>query len=110
MIRDTVEYLRSQGRRIIYDAEHWFDGYKHNPDYALQTLEAAVASGAEWLVLCDTNGGTLPHEITQIVHHVISHLSFVTCQEPMTKDNGQRTIPQMAFILITIQIWRWLTP
>ncbi|MEA5605848.1 citramalate synthase [Nostoc sp. UHCC 0252] len=71
MIRDTIEYLRSQGRRIIYDAEHWFDGYKHNPDYALQTLEAAIASGAEWLVLCDTNGGTLPHEISQIVQDVV---------------------------------------
>ncbi|MEH2159926.1 MAG: citramalate synthase [Nostoc sp.] len=71
MIRDTIEYLRSQGRRIIYDAEHWFDGYKHNPDYALQTLEAAIAAGAEWLVLCDTNGGTLPHEISQIVQDVV---------------------------------------
>ncbi|MEH2348299.1 MAG: citramalate synthase [Nostoc sp.] len=71
MIRDTIEYLRSQGRRIIYDAEHWFDGYKQNPDYALQTLEAAIASGAEWLVLCDTNGGTLPHEISQIVQDVV---------------------------------------
>jgi len=71
MIRDTIEYLRSQGRRVIYDAEHWFDGYKHNPDYALQTLEAAIASGAEWLVLCDTNGGTLPHEISQIVQDVV---------------------------------------
>ncbi|MEH2282538.1 MAG: citramalate synthase [Nostoc sp.] len=71
MIRDTIEYLRSQGRRIIYDAEHWFDGYKHNRDYALQTLEAAIASGAEWLVLCDTNGGTLPHEISQIVQDVV---------------------------------------
>ncbi|MEH2304179.1 citramalate synthase [Nostoc sp.] len=95
MIRDTIEYLRSQGRRIIYDAEHWFDGYKHNPDYALQTLEAAIASGAEWLVLCDTNGGTLPHEISQIVQDVNSHLSFVISQEPMTKDKGQRTIPQI---------------
>ncbi|WP_392479766.1 citramalate synthase [Nostoc sp. C110] len=95
MIRDTIEYLRSQGRRIIYDAEHWFDGYKHNPDYALQTLEAAIASGAEWLVLCDTNGGTLPHEIGQIVQDVSSHLSFVISQETMTKDNGQRTIPQI---------------
>ncbi|MBD2522974.1 citramalate synthase [Nostoc sp. FACHB-133] len=95
MIRDTIEYLRSQGRRIIYDAEHWFDGYKHNPDYALQTLEAAIASGAEWLVLCDTNGGTLPHEIGQIVQDVSSHLSFVISQEPMTKDKGQRTIPQI---------------
>jgi len=71
MICDTIEYLRSQGRRIIYDAEHWFDGYKHNRDYALQTLEAAIASGAEWLVLCDTNGGTLPHEISQIVQDVV---------------------------------------
>ncbi|MBC1222933.1 citramalate synthase [Nostoc sp. UCD121] len=95
MIRDTIEYLRSQGRRIIYDAEHWFDGYKHNPDYALQTLEAAIASGAEWLVLCDTNGGTLPHEIGQIVQDVSSHLSFVISQESMKKDDGQRTIPQI---------------
>lgn len=70
MIRDTIEYLRSSGRRVIYDAEHWFDGYKHNPAYALKTLEAAIAAGAEWLVLCDTNGGTLPHEISQIVRDV----------------------------------------
>lgn len=95
MIRDTIEYLRSQGRRIIYDAEHWFDGYKHNPDYALQTLEAAIASGAEWLVLCDTNGGTLPHEISQIVQDVSSHLSLVISEETMTEDKGQRTIPQI---------------
>jgi 2-isopropylmalate synthase len=83
MIRDTIEYLRSQGRRVIYDAEHWFDGYKHNPDYALQTLETAFAAGAEWLVFCDTNGGTLPHEVTQIVQSVISHLSFVMSEQPM---------------------------
>ncbi len=71
MIRDTIEYLRSQGRRVIYDAEHWFDGYKHNADYALQTLKTAIDAGAEWLVLCDTNGGTLPHEVSQIVTDVI---------------------------------------
>lgn len=71
MIRDTIEYLRSSGRRVIYDAEHWFDGYKHNSDYALKTLAVALAAGAEWLVLCDTNGGTLPHEIGQIVRDVI---------------------------------------
>ncbi|GAX41662.1 putative alpha-isopropylmalate/homocitrate synthase family transferase [Tolypothrix sp. NIES-4075] len=71
MIRDTIEYLRASGRRVIYDAEHWFDGYKHNRDYALQTLEAAATAGAEWLVLCDTNGGTLPHEISQIVQDVV---------------------------------------
>lgn len=70
MIRDTIEYLRSQGRRVIYDAEHWFDGYKRNREYALKTLETALSAGAEWLVFCDTNGGTLPHEIAQIVQEV----------------------------------------
>lgn len=93
MIRDTIEYLRSQGRRAIYDAEHWFDGYKHNPSYALQTLEAAIAAGAEWLVLCDTNGGTLPHEITQIVTDVIK----VTGEWGLVtgKDSSQSPIPQI---------------
>jgi len=74
MIRDSIEYLRSQGRRVIYDAEHWFDGYKHNPDYALKTLITARDAGAEWLVLCDTNGGTLPHEVGQVVRDVQQEL------------------------------------
>lgn len=74
MIRDTIEYLRSQGRRVIYDAEHWFDGYKHNRNYAIKTLEVAVDAGAEWLVLCDTNGGTLPHEVSQVVGEVLEAL------------------------------------
>lgn len=72
MIRDTVEYLRSQGRKVIYDAEHWFDGYKHNSEYALKTLKTAFDAGVEWLVLCDTNGGTLPHEVGQIVEELIT--------------------------------------
>lgn len=75
MIQDTIEFFRSQGRRVIYDAEHWFDGYKHNPEYALQTLKAAVVGGAEWLVLCDTNGGTLPHEVTAIASAVVTTLA-----------------------------------
>ncbi|MFB2919625.1 MULTISPECIES: citramalate synthase [Aerosakkonema] len=75
MIGDTIEYLRSQGRRVIYDAEHWFDGYKQNPEYALQTLKSAISAGAEWIVLCDTNGGTLPHEISQIVRDVVEAIA-----------------------------------
>ncbi len=90
MIRDTIEYLRSQGRRVIYDAEHWFDGYKNNPDYALQTLTTAVEAGAEWLVFCDTNGGTLPHEITQIIKFVKSQLLMVSGQLSMV--NGQSSL------------------
>ncbi|NJR14418.1 MAG: citramalate synthase [Calothrix sp. CSU_2_0] len=90
MIRDTIEYLKLQGKRVIYDAEHWFDGYKHSPEYALQTLMTAAASGAEWLVLCDTNGGTLPHEITPIVKDVIGHLSVSDRDTKLT--NNQLTI------------------
>ncbi|WP_099237844.1 citramalate synthase [Synechococcus sp. BDU 130192] len=63
MIRESLAYLKSQNRRVIYDAEHWFDGYQQNPEYALKTLEAAIQGGAEYLVLCDTNGGTLPQGI-----------------------------------------------
>jgi 2-isopropylmalate synthase len=71
MIQETIEFFRRQERRVIYDAEHWFDGYKHNPDYACKTLEAAIDGGAEWLVLCDTNGGTLPHQVQMVVREVI---------------------------------------
>jgi 2-isopropylmalate synthase len=71
MIQDSIEFLRSQGRHVIYDAEHWFDGYQKNPEYALKTLETAIKAGAQWIVLCDTNGGTLPHQITQIVRETI---------------------------------------
>lgn len=70
MITDSIHYLRQQDRRVIYDAEHWFDGYKHNQGYALETLKSAIASGAEWIVLCDTNGGNLPHEISKVVSEV----------------------------------------
>jgi len=70
MILDSITFLCSQGRKIIYDAEHWFDGYKHNPEYAIETLRTAISAGASWLVLCDTNGGTLPHEVTAIVEAI----------------------------------------
>ncbi len=67
MIADSVAYLNGHGRRVFYDAEHFFDGYKENPDYAVRCLRSAYDAGAERLVLCDTNGGTLPHEIGEIV-------------------------------------------
>ncbi|GIV78459.1 MAG: citramalate synthase [Litorilinea sp.] len=70
MIRESVRYIKSQGREVIYDAEHFFDGYKANPEYALATLQAAILGGADVVVLCDTNGGCLPWEIGQIVDAV----------------------------------------
>ena len=63
MIEDTCRFLKDHGKEVVYDAEHFFDGYRDSPDYALQTLEAAVKGGADVLVLCDTNGGRLPHEV-----------------------------------------------
>jgi 2-isopropylmalate synthase len=63
MIRDTVSYLRRNGREAVYDAEHFFDGFQHNRDYALQTIAAAAEGGADFVVLCDTNGGSLPSDV-----------------------------------------------
>ena len=63
MIADTVGFLKAAGRQVFFDAEHFFDGYKADPVYALQALGAAVREGAAGLVLCDTNGGSLPHEV-----------------------------------------------
>ncbi|MBX9738916.1 MAG: citramalate synthase [Beijerinckiaceae bacterium] len=66
-ITDSIEHVRAAGREAILDCEHFFDGYKANPDYALRCAKAAYDAGARWIVLCDTNGGTLPHEIEAIV-------------------------------------------
>ncbi|HAG06743.1 MAG TPA: citramalate synthase [Peptococcaceae bacterium] len=74
MIRESVAYLRSKGLEVIYDAEHFFDGYKANREYALATLRAAEEGGARTLVLCDTNGGTLPLEVYEIVADVRRHV------------------------------------
>jgi len=74
MIQDTVEFLIQHRREVIYDAEHFFDGYKENKDYALKTLSAAFRGGAKTIVLCDTNGGSLPSEIETIMQDVIRHL------------------------------------
>ena len=70
IITDSVAYLKKHGKEVIYDAEHFFDGYKHNSAYALQTLAAAVQAGAETIVMCDTNGGTLPWELSEIIRNV----------------------------------------
>lgn len=73
MIRDTVSHLCSQGRRVMVDLEHFFDGYKHDPDYALQCAEVAADAGASCLVLCDTNGGSMPWEVQEISSKVVEY-------------------------------------
>ncbi|MBX6377967.1 MAG: citramalate synthase [Clostridia bacterium] len=70
MIEETVRYLKERVDEVVYDAEHFFDGFRHNPDYALRTLQAAEAGGADWIVLCDTNGGTLTPDLAAAVEAV----------------------------------------
>jgi 2-isopropylmalate synthase len=70
MIADTVAYLKEKGREVIYDAEHFFDGYRFNPDYALATIKAAEAAGADLIVLCDTNGGLMPFTLQEVLAQV----------------------------------------
>ncbi|MFA5271658.1 MAG: citramalate synthase [Candidatus Omnitrophota bacterium] len=76
IIFDSVKFLKSQGKKVFYDAEHFFDGYKANPDYALKTLKAASDGGAELLVFCDTNGGTLSWEVRNIARKVKESLKI----------------------------------
>lgn len=74
MISESIAHVVSEGREAMLDAEHFFDGYKANPDYALSCLKAAMDAGARWVVLCDTNGGTLPKEVSEIVSNVTSEI------------------------------------
>ena len=77
MVADSVEYLVAQGKRVFFDAEHFFDGFKRNPEFSLRVVEAAAMAGAEAVVLCDTNGGSLPPEVEAAVGAVVDH---VDCQ------------------------------
>ncbi len=76
MIAESVAYLKTQGKEVVYDAEHFFDGYKANPEYALLTLRVAAESGADVVVVCDTNGGSLPWEISSIVGELSQSLDL----------------------------------
>jgi 2-isopropylmalate synthase len=74
MIGESVAYMKAHGKEVVYDAEHFFDGYKASPEYALLSLEVAAKNGADVVVLCDTNGGSLPWEITSILEDVLSRI------------------------------------
>jgi 2-isopropylmalate synthase len=73
MVADSIAFLRGHADRVLFDAEHFFDGYKRNPEFALAVLEAAAEAGASHLVLCDTNGGTLPHEVEPTVRAIVDY-------------------------------------
>jgi 2-isopropylmalate synthase len=87
MIADSVRFLKAHGKEVIYDAEHFFDGYKDSPEYAMAALKAAADAGADCLVLCETNGGALPHEVAQITATVIK--AFKTPVGIHTHNDGE---------------------
>ncbi len=76
MIDDSVKYLKGKKKRVIYDAEHFFDGYKDNPDYAIKTIQTAAEAGADLIVLCDSNGGTIPSEVRIITQDVKKEINL----------------------------------
>ncbi|MDQ1438928.1 MAG: 2-isopropylmalate synthase [Acidimicrobiaceae bacterium] len=88
MVRDSVEFLRAAGLRVFLDAEHFFDGYKRNPEFSLQVLAAAAEAGADALVLCDTNGGTLPHEVEEVMGAVVPQFDGVDVGVHFHDDGG----------------------
>jgi 2-isopropylmalate synthase len=88
MIGDSVAYCKAQGKEVIYDAEHFFDGFKANSEYALATIQAAVLGGADYVILCDTNGGTLPWEIMEIMAGVTTQLGQIPLGIHTHDDSG----------------------
>ena len=82
MIRESVAWLLDQGIQVFYDAEHYFDGYIQNQSYAIETLKAAVSGGCTTLILCDTNGGTLPHDIERITHETMAQMGSGPIAKP----------------------------
>lgn len=99
MIRDTCEFLKKAGREVVYDAEHFFDGYKANPEYAMATLRAAAEGGADWLVLCETNGGmALSWELEEIVRTVGQEIPGVRLGIHAHNDTGTAVSNSLAAV------------
>ncbi len=88
MIADSVKYLAAEGRRVFVDFEHFFDGFKRNPEFTIRAVEAAAVSGADTLVLCDTNGGSLPHEVERATAEIVAMFPELTVGMHTQNDTG----------------------
>lgn len=97
-LADSVTTAKAAGREVLVDLEHFFDGYKANPDYALQCARTAYGAGARWVVLCDTNGGTLPEEVSAIIAEVISHVPGAHLGIHAHDDTGQAVANSLAAV------------
>jgi len=99
MIGDSIKEGLSKVEEMMFDAEHFFDGYKANPDYALACVEEAYQAGARWVVLCDTNGGTLPHELSEIVHAVTRRVPGANLGIHCHNDTGNAIANSLAAVV-----------
>ena len=95
MIADTVAYLVSQSKEVVFDAEHFFDGYKANESYAFATLQAAADAGATVLCLCDTNGGTFPDEVSEITWKVVKRFGSANRNIGIRTRLGDGSLPRI---------------
>jgi 2-isopropylmalate synthase len=93
MIQESVRYLKEQGKEVVYDAEHFFDGYRENPEYALATLKSAIIGGADSVVLCDTNGGALPWQVAEAVQTVRQEVLGIDEGYPQAVQTAASRIP-----------------
>ena len=98
-IKETTKHFVKNNKEFMFDAEHFFDGYKANPKYALACIKAAYDNGAKWIVLCDTNGGTLPHEVTEIVKEVSKHIPGENLGIHAHNDTGNAVANSIAAVL-----------
>jgi len=102
-ISESAKHFVEQKKEFMFDAEHFFDGYKYNPQYALSCLKAAYTQGARWIVLCDTNGGTLPHEISKIVSEVSKQIPGKNLGIHAHNDTGNAVANTLAAVLTGVR-------
>ena len=102
-ISESAKHFIKEKKEFMFDAEHFFDGYKNNPKYALSCLKAAYAQGARWIVLCDTNGGTLPHEVSKIISEVSKHIPGKYLGIHAHNDTGNAVANTLAAVLAGVR-------
>jgi len=102
-ISESAKHFIKEKKEFMFDAEHFFDGYKNNPKYALSCLKAAYVQGARWIVLCDTNGGTLPHEVSKIVSEVSKHIPGKYLGIHAHNDTGNAVANTLAAVLAGVR-------
>ena len=102
-ISESAKHFIKEKKEFMFDAEHFFDGYKNNPKYALSCLKAAYTQGARWIVLCDTNGGTLPHEVSKIVSEVLKEIPGKNLGIHAHNDTGNAVANTLAAVLAGVR-------